>query len=101
MAELIWTDRAIASLESIYDYIAADSAQYAQHQINHILIRAERLKIFPESGRHIPELPHLPHRELIVGAFRLIYRYDSSNERVYIINVLHGRQLLTDVMFAG
>ena len=96
MAELIWTDRAVASLENIYDYIAADSPHYARHQINNILTRAERLKAFPESGRHIPEFPHLPHRELIVNALRLIYRYDSGIQRIYIISVVHGSRLLTD-----
>ena len=54
MAELIWADKSVISLEDIYDYIADDSPHYARYQINSILKGAERLKTFPESGRHIP-----------------------------------------------
>ena len=32
MAELIWGEVAISDLESIFDYIARDSHQYARHQ---------------------------------------------------------------------
>ena len=97
---MIWTDKAVTSLENIYDYIAADSSYYAQYQIKNILRSVERLKTFPESGRFIPEFPHLPHRELIVNALRVIYRYDSSKQKVYVVTVIHGRRLLTDDIFA-
>jgi plasmid stabilization system protein ParE len=69
MAELIWGDAAVSDLESIYDYIARDSHQYARHQVERIHQSAERLLQFPESGRHIPEFPHLPHREVIIDNF--------------------------------
>jgi len=47
MAELIWTDKSVSSLEDIYDYIADDSPYYARYQINSILKGAEKLKTFP------------------------------------------------------
>jgi toxin ParE1/3/4 len=43
MAKLIWTEKAISSLEDIYDYIAADSPFYARFQIEKILEAVERL----------------------------------------------------------
>ena len=67
MAELIWTDRALTELESIFDYIAADSRLYAQYTIQNILKTSEILHTFPESGRHLPEFPNLPHREPVAG----------------------------------
>jgi toxin ParE1/3/4 len=78
MAKLIWTEKAIGSLEDIYDYIAADSPFYARFQIERILEAVERLNQFPESGRKLSELPHLPHREIIVDAYRIIYRSDTK-----------------------
>ncbi len=36
MAELIWSERAILDLESIYDYIAQDSALYARYTVQNI-----------------------------------------------------------------
>ena len=98
MAELIWTEKAVASLEDIHDYIADSSPYYARYQITAVLKITERLKLFPESGRHIPEFTHLPHRELIVNALRIIYRYDATQERIYIVNVIHGSRLLKDGM---
>ena len=49
MAELIWTDKSVISLEDIYDYIAADSPHYARYQINSILKGAERLKTLTDA----------------------------------------------------
>jgi toxin ParE1/3/4 len=98
MAKLIWAEKAISSLEDIYDYIVADSPFYARFQVERIFEAVERLKQFPESGRKLPELPHLPHREIIVDAYRIIYRFNIKQNSVIIINTVHGRQLLTKPM---
>ena len=95
MANLIWSDVAISDLESIYDYIARDSHQYARHQVERIHQSKERLLQFPESGRHIPEFPHLPHREVIIDNYRVIYRYIGDIETVLIVTVVHERQMLS------
>lgn len=50
-----------------------------------------RLEMFPESGRRIPEFPHLPHREVIVTPLRFFYRVDGDT--VWIVAVWHGAQL--------
>jgi len=99
MAELIWGDVAVADLESIFDYIARDSTQYARHQIERIHNAAERLRLFPESGRHIPEFPDFPHREILIDNYRLIYRHAANIEKVFIITVMHGRRLLDQTAF--
>ncbi len=96
MAELIWSERAILDLESIYNYIARDSALYAQYTVQNIFKSKEQLQEFPESGRHLPEFPNIPHRELIVGHYRVIYRYDNKNNRVNIITIVHGSRLLKE-----
>jgi addiction module RelE/StbE family toxin len=96
MAELIWTERATTDLEDIYDFIAKDSHFYAKSQVEQIVNSVERLHLFPESGRLLPEFPYLPQREVIVGNYRVIYRFDSSNEEVKIITVLHGSRLLKE-----
>ncbi len=96
MAELIWGEVALSDLENIFDYIARDSHQYARHQVERIHQIAERLLLFPESGRHVPEFPHLPHREILVDNYRLIYRYAADSERIFIVTVMHGRRLLSE-----
>jgi addiction module RelE/StbE family toxin len=94
MAKLVWSERAATDIEDIYDYIAKDSPTYAQYQTEHIVTAVERLEQFPESGRHLPEFPHLPHREVIVGRYRVIYRYEPQREAVYLVTVVHGSRLL-------
>lgn len=98
MAELIWGEVAIADLENIYDYIARDSRQYARHQIERLYQSVERLRHSPESGRHIPEFSHLPHREIIVDNYRIIYRYAVDHERILIATVVHSRRLLSEAL---
>ncbi len=99
MAKLIWSERALTDVEDIYDYIAKDSPTYAQYQTERIVTAVERLCQFPKSGRHLPEFPYLPHRELIVGRHRVIYRYDARRDAIHLVTVIHGSRLLqpTDV----
>jgi plasmid stabilization system protein ParE len=60
MAKLIWSERAATDLEDIYEYIAHDSLIYARYQVERILNAIERLAVFPESGRSLPEFPYCP-----------------------------------------
>ena len=50
-----------------------------------------RLARYPESGRHLPEFPDLPYRELIVAPYRFFYRFDP--ETIWVVAVWHGAQL--------
>jgi toxin ParE1/3/4 len=96
MAELKWSDHSLTELEGIFDYIAADSLLYAQYTIQNIFKASEILQTFPESGRHLPEFPNLPHRELLLGNYRVIYRYTLEQNSVYVITVIHGSRLLKE-----
>lgn len=99
MAELIWSEEAISDVEGIFDYITQDSPLYARYQVESIAASVERLSMFPESGRHLPEFSQLPHREIIAGNYRVIYRYDSSIDEVKIVAVVHGSRILKDTFF--
>ena len=99
MAELIWSEKSLLDVENIYDYIARDSLLYAKYQVESISASVERLRMFPESGRHLPEFPQLPHREVIVDNYRVIYRYDSGIDELKIVAVVHGSRLLRETLF--
>ena len=72
-------------------YIAADRAAAAGRfsQTAERILR--RLQRFPTSGRHLPEFPDLPHREVIVPPYRFFYRVEGKT--VWIVAVWHGAQL--------
>ena len=50
-----------------------------------------RLKRFPHSGRHLPEFPQLPHREVVVSRYRFFY--NVVGKTVWVVAVWHGAQL--------
>lgn len=89
-----WTIRALDDLHDIYEFIAKDSNRYAQIQIEDIQNAALNLTSFPLMGRIVPEFPHLPYREILVGNYRVIYRLEEEQGLVIIMAVAHGRQLL-------
>ncbi len=50
-----------------------------------------RLKMFPDSGRRIPEFPELTFREVIISPYRFFYKV--KDDTVWIVAVWHGAQL--------
>jgi toxin ParE1/3/4 len=73
---VIWSPQSLHDLESIRAYIAADSTAYAELVVRRIVAVVERLHTFPESGRVVPERDAPEIREVIVSAYRVVYRMD-------------------------
>lgn len=89
-----WTKRALADLYDIYEFIAKDSKRYAQIQIEDIQNAVLNLNRFPMMGHHLPEFPHLPYREILVGNYRVLYRFEKEKGQVLVMSIVHGRRLL-------
>jgi addiction module RelE/StbE family toxin len=86
-----WSPQALRDLESIREYIAEDSARYAELVVGRILSSVERLGKFPESGRVVPELSVHEVRETIVKPYRVVYRYRAGV--VEIVTVFRASRL--------
>ena len=78
MTPIRWSPQAVRDVEAIRDYIAQDSPRYAQLTVDRIITSVERLRAFPHSGRVVPERADPEIREVIVGPFRVVYRYRSG-----------------------
>jgi plasmid stabilization system protein ParE len=89
-----WTERAEASLHELADRIASDNPVAAERWAGNMIERASRLASMPMRGRVVPELGLGDMRELIVGAYRLMYRV--APDRVVVELVIEGHQLLPD-----
>lgn len=74
MAEIRWTVQALDDVEAIANYIARDSAHYAQFFATKIFDAVKRIEIFPESGRVVSEINQQDIREILLGNYRIIYR---------------------------
>ncbi len=92
MRRVLWTEPALLDLEAIRDYIARDSDVYAAATVERILEAVERIGEFPQSGRVVPEWKRSSVREVIVGAYRVIYRL--RRQQIEVLTVIHGAQRL-------
>ncbi len=88
MAKVIWAPSALDDVASIAEYIAEDSAETASLFVHRLMEATERLREFPLSGRMIPEINDPDSREVIYGAYRIMYRVEG--DEVWITGVVHG-----------
>ena len=88
MAEVVWSERALARLREISDYIAADNPTAVEKIVEGISARVDQLEAHPESGYRYEE-SQLPIRILVYGSYRIAYVVEGR-ERVSILGVFHG-----------
>lgn len=89
--KLEWSPLALDRVSEIARYIAKDNPAAAERWVNELFDSVKRLADFPESGRVVPEIGVHRIRELIFGAYRVIY---SVKDNVEILTVRRGSQLL-------
>ena len=98
MASVIWSPRAIRRLGDIWFFIAERSEKYADSVSEGISQAALGLADFPEVGRIVPEFGRRDTREVLVGPYRLIYRFDGDT--IVIMTVIHGARRISEADLA-
>jgi toxin ParE1/3/4 len=88
MAEVIWSPNALDDLDAIGEYISRDSVNAACVFVSRLIDAVEYLQQFPRSGRVIPEIGDENCREVVYGAYRLMYRLEGDD--VWITGVVHA-----------
>lgn len=99
MAEVIWTEPALADLDAIADYIALDKPDAAAALVKRVFAHIEHLQSYPQSGSRPPELKRSRYRQIVEPPCRVLYRHDG--ERVYILYVMRSERLLRPSKIAG
>jgi len=97
MGKIIWTEKAASHLEAIHEFISKDSTVYANRFIRILISKTQILKIFPYSGRMLPELREESIREIIYQNYRIIYRV-TNKHAVTILAVLQGNRLIENAL---
>lgn len=92
MAEVIWTEPALAQLDAILGFIALDKPEAAKAVAQRIFSATDRLEAFVRMGRKIPEFPHKDYRQVWIAPCWLYYRVDGA--RVLILHVRRAERLL-------
>lgn len=93
MAEIVWTDPALADLDAIADYIAIENPPAAAALVQRVFSHVEQLRAYPESGSRPQEFPRSTrYRQLVEPPCRIFYRFDG--ERVMILYVMRSERKL-------
>jgi toxin ParE1/3/4 len=89
-----WSPQAASDLEAVRDFIARDSDHYAKLVVQRIVAAIDLLATSPQVGRIVPELRNRDVRELIVGAYRIVYRHQRNHDVVEVVTIFHGARFL-------
>jgi addiction module RelE/StbE family toxin len=92
MAEIVWSEPALADLDAIADYIALENPAAAAALVKRVVDRVAQLADHPDSGRRIPELKRSRYRHLVEPPCRIFYRHDGAT--VVILHVMRTERLL-------
>ncbi len=90
MAEIVWTEPALADLDRIADYIALDNPPAARDLVARVFTHIEQLANHPESGSKPAELRALDYRQIVEPPCRIFYR--QVGDFVYGVHVMRGEQ---------
>lgn len=93
MAEVVWTEPALADLDAIADYIAMEDPAAAAALVDRVYAHVGQLIDHPESGSRPLELGESTrYRQVVEPPCRVFYRFDGV--RVYVLHVMRGERLL-------
>ena len=93
MAEIVWTEPAVADLEAIADFIALENSSAAGALVQRIFGHVRQLQAHPESGSRPRELgSRTRYRQIVEPPCRVFYRFDGTH--VFIVHVMRTERLL-------
>jgi toxin ParE1/3/4 len=90
---LTWTDPALDDLAELASNLDRSSSAYSVTLVQACTAQAERVALFPFSGRMVPEWKNPAFREIIIRRhYRLIYQVES--DAVLVVAVQDSRHVL-------
>ena len=92
MAEVVWTEPALADLDAIADYIALDNPQAARELVQRVFRHVGQLVTHPLSGPKLPEFKGWRYRQIVERPCRVIYRHEKGV--LHVVHVVRGERLL-------
>jgi toxin ParE1/3/4 len=88
--KLSWSPASRDDLHDIVLFISRDNPQGAMTFGYRLISETDKLPIFPEMGRIVPEYRDPIIREIIVRPYRIIYRVNHERELCEIARVWHS-----------
>jgi len=94
MAEVIWTEPALADLEAIADYIAVENPTAAGEFVKRVFAHIDKLEQHPRLGPVPPELEESRYRQIVEPPCRVFYR--QGDKKVFILHVMRSERMLKE-----
>ncbi|MCW8927022.1 MAG: type II toxin-antitoxin system RelE/ParE family toxin [Xanthomonadales bacterium] len=92
MAEVVWTEPALADLEAIADYIAVENPEAASSFVQRVIDHIDQLQDHPLLGPIPSDLEDSRYRHIIESPCRIFYRQEG--QQVFIVHVMRSERLL-------
>jgi plasmid stabilization system protein ParE len=88
--KVIIAPSAQADLVDIVRYAARHNSDAAARLGYELITCAEKIAVFPEIGRVVPEFRQPTLREVVCRSYRVIYRLGRDEQRIEIVRFWHG-----------
>jgi plasmid stabilization system protein ParE len=92
VAEVVWTEPALADLDAIADYVALDDPEAARRLVRRVFDHVDQLRAHPDSGSRPRELSGRRYRQIVEPPCRVFYRVQGQH--VYIVHLMRSEQRL-------
>jgi toxin ParE1/3/4 len=86
MADVIWAEPALYSLQEVTDYISLDNPDAARVLVGKVFQTIDLLERNPELGNVPSELKNTPYRRLVISPIYLYYRVDDEKIRIVFVD---------------
>ena len=85
---VVYSAVALADLQEITTYIAADNAEVAARFANRLVDLAESLRNMPAKGRPVKGWPDV--RVIVLSPYLIFYRFNEHHSQVEVLRFWHG-----------
>lgn len=93
MLRYVFSDDAVADLESISDYLIERNPDASRRVVSSILAAIKRVCIFPEAAPEVDEPGAVPGtRKLVEATYRYVIYYRVIDRTLLVVRVFHGSQ---------
>jgi toxin ParE1/3/4 len=92
-SSLSFAESAIADLEAVIAWFTEQGIpETGKKLVEKVIAETERLTLYPDSGRIVPEFAMKDLREIIHPPFRIVYRREQG--RILIVRIWRSERLL-------
>ena len=94
-AQIVWTKKAEEDYAQVLRYIRdRDSPQAARKFARRLNTAVKNLRGYPEAGSPVEDLEVPGLREMFLGSYRILYRFERPT--IQVVGIHHGAQTLRE-----